>query len=202
MKELIEELFRLSQKARRENKGKYGREILTLSDFRKELFGAIDPRVMETKKRILDMAFPVSMVIEQFYPGNSGSAQSMLTYETNELTGQWKAFLYEISPELQYRHRHNYYEIIFVQEGQYCINIEGEKKLFHKNDICLLDRNCQHIDLNEECSGMVFFLGIKAVLIDSFFINNLLSGKWYSFIMRDLKKNKEATINEQIRDFA
>lgn len=53
MKELIEELFRLSQKARRENKGKYGREILTLSDFRKELFGAIDPRVMETKKQII-----------------------------------------------------------------------------------------------------------------------------------------------------
>lgn len=122
----------------------------------------------------------------------------MLIHGAGEQISEMQTYLYEISPMLHHRHRHNFFELIYVCHGQYAVNIEGEKRILHEHEVCLLDRNCLHTDINEECTGISFFLGIKINMIDEYFISAFPAGEWYDFILRDLKTKSTANYISQL----
>ena len=43
-------------------------------------------------------------------------------------------------------HSHEYLELFYIIDGEYRQKILGNEYVFHKGELCLIDRNCQHQD--------------------------------------------------------
>jgi AraC-like DNA-binding protein/mannose-6-phosphate isomerase-like protein (cupin superfamily) len=63
-------------------------------------------------------------------------------------------------------HRHNYIEVIYVYEGTYKQFINGKKHTLNEGDICILNPNCIHRELNIAEGDFVIFLCISKHFLD------------------------------------
>ena len=88
-------------------------------------------------------------------------------------------------------HTHNYLEIAYVLEGDFCQNIQGKDVWFHKGECCLLDTNCTHQDYLKESDTRVVFLGISNYVFHKVLRENIPEGILAEFFGTALLSQKE-----------
>lgn len=74
-------------------------------------------------------------------------------------------------------HRHNYIEVIYVYEGTYNQFINGKKHTLNEGDVCILNPNCIHRELNITDSDFVIFLCISKHFLDIDMLRNTVNKK-------------------------
>ncbi len=89
------------------------------------------------------------------------------------------------------RHTHNYLEIAYVLEGEFCQNIQGKDVLFHKGECCLIDTNCTHQDYLTGQDTKVIFLGISHYVFHKALLENIPEGILAEFFSTALLSQKE-----------
>lgn len=92
------------------------------------------------------------------------------------------------------RHTHNYLEIAYVLEGEFCQNIQGKDVLFHKGECCLIDTNCTHQDYLTGKDTKVIFLGISHYVFHKALLENIPEGilaEFFSTALLSQKKVKQ-----------
>ena len=53
-------------------------------------------------------------------------------------------------------HRHDYFELLFVMEGEVPLRIEKGVYILHRGEACLINRSTRHTELNDRDYGVVF----------------------------------------------
>lgn len=89
------------------------------------------------------------------------------------------------------RHTHNYLEIAYVLEGEFCQNIQGKDVWFHKGECCLIDNNCTHQDYLTGKDTQVIFLGISNYVFHKVLLENIPEGILAEFFSTALLSQKE-----------
>ncbi|MDF2904922.1 MAG: hypothetical protein K0R34_243 [Herbinix sp.] len=89
------------------------------------------------------------------------------------------------------RHTHNYLEIAYVLEGEFCQNIQGKDVSFHKGECCLIDTNCTHQDYLTGKDTKVIFLGISHYIFHKVMLENIPEGILAEFFSTALLSQKE-----------
>jgi AraC-like DNA-binding protein/quercetin dioxygenase-like cupin family protein len=88
-------------------------------------------------------------------------------------------------------HTHNYLEIAYVLEGEFCQNIQGKDVWFCKGECCLIDTNCTHQDYLKEKDTRVVFLGISNYVFHKVLRENIPEGILTEFFGTALLSQKE-----------
>jgi AraC-like DNA-binding protein/quercetin dioxygenase-like cupin family protein len=89
------------------------------------------------------------------------------------------------------RHTHNYLELAYVLEGEFCQNIQGRDVCFHKGECCLIDTNCTHQDYLTAKDARVIFLGISNHIFNKVLSENIPEGILTEFFGTALLSQKE-----------
>lgn len=89
------------------------------------------------------------------------------------------------------RHTHNYLELSYVLEGEFCQNIQGKDVWFHKGECCLIDNNCTHQDYLTGRDTQVIFLGISNYVFHKVLLENIPEGILAEFFSTALLSQKE-----------
>jgi AraC-like DNA-binding protein len=89
------------------------------------------------------------------------------------------------------RHTHNYLELAYVLEGEFCQNIQGKDVWFHKGECCLLDTNCALQDYLTAKDAQIVFLGISNYVFNKVFRENIPEGMLTEFFGTALLSQKE-----------
>ncbi len=88
-------------------------------------------------------------------------------------------------------HTHNYLEIAYVLEGEFCQNIQGKDVWFRKGECCLIDTNCTHQDYLGGQDARVVFLGISNYVFHKVLRENIPEGILAEFFGTALLSQKE-----------
>jgi AraC-like DNA-binding protein/mannose-6-phosphate isomerase-like protein (cupin superfamily) len=89
------------------------------------------------------------------------------------------------------KHTHNYLEIAYVLEGEFCQNIQGKDVMFQKGECCLIDTNCTHQDYLTGKDTKVIFLGISHYVFHKVLMENIPEGILAEFFSTSLLSQKE-----------
>ncbi len=75
-------------------------------------------------------------------------------------------------------HRHNYIEFIYVYSGKLVQIINKERKIYYKGDVCILDYNTLHAEINERGEDdIIIFFGMSK----KFFNKRLFNKNIFNF---------------------
>ncbi len=105
--------------------------------------------------------------------------------------GDITALSYELNSKKTQRHTHNYLELAYVLEGEFCQSIQGKDVLFCKGECCLIDTNCTHQDYLQGQSAKVIFLGISNHVFHKVLHENIPEGLLAEFFGTALLSQKE-----------
>ncbi len=87
-------------------------------------------------------------------------------------------------------HTHDYIELAYVLKGNFHQKILGTDIIFEEGDLCLIDKNCAHIDYLYSEPSIVLFLGISNVLFEDLFSDITPPERAVSFAKEALVKQK------------
>ncbi len=102
-------------------------------------------------------------------------------------------FLYskEFTPGIRTQmHSHEYLELFYIIDGEYRQKILGNEYVFHKGELCLIDRNCQHQEILGENPATILFLGITNIMFDDVMERKVTTERISSFLKTALLKQK------------
>lgn len=102
-------------------------------------------------------------------------------------------FAIDYSTEMSPIHHHDYIELIYVHSGQYVEIIENQELILTKSQICILNRNCEHRDVQGKSTGFTIFLDINIQNPNDFILQNLKSGELKHFFIQSLKDKKNSS---------
>ena len=88
-------------------------------------------------------------------------------------------------------HTHDYIELAYVVEGEFCQKISGKNITFSKGELCLIDKNCLHQDYLMSQSATILFLGIANDMFSEIMNENITTQKIISFLQSALLKQKD-----------
>ena len=88
-------------------------------------------------------------------------------------------------------HTHDYLELSYVVEGEFHQRILNKDIVFHKGDLCLIDKNCLHQDCLENQSAIILFLGIANDMFTEIMNESNTPQKILSFLQSALLKQKD-----------
>ena len=63
-------------------------------------------------------------------------------------------------------HSHEYLELFYIVDGEYRQEIMGKEYIFHKGELCLIDKNCLHQEILTGSDATILFLGITNGMLD------------------------------------
>ena len=95
------------------------------------------------------------------------------------------AFTYEkrFEPGMRTQmHSHEYLELFYIVDGEYRQKILGNEFTFHKGELCLIDRNCEHQEILDSGSSTILFLGITNAIFNDIMKHLSTSGRIASFL--------------------
>ena len=87
-------------------------------------------------------------------------------------------------------HSHEYLELFYIIDGEYRQKILGNEYVFHKGELCLIDRNCQHQEILGEKPAAILFLGITNIMFDDVMEKQVSTERISSFLKTALLKQK------------
>lgn len=87
-------------------------------------------------------------------------------------------------------HTHDYIELAYVVEGEFCQKILGQDIVFHKGELLLIDKNCVHQDYLTNRPAVILFLGFSNRMFDEMMNENVTTQKIISFLQSALLKQK------------
>lgn len=87
-------------------------------------------------------------------------------------------------------HTHDYIELAYIVEGEFKQRIMGNDILFHKGDLCLIDKNCPHQDFLAENNSIILFIGFANEIFDQVMVENIGEEKILNFLHTALMKQK------------
>lgn len=102
-------------------------------------------------------------------------------------------FIYskEFTPGMRTQmHSHEYLELFYIIDGEYRQKILGNEYVFHKGELCLIDRNCQHQEILGEKPAAILFLGITNIMFDDVMEKQVSTERISSFLKTALLKQK------------
>ena len=102
-------------------------------------------------------------------------------------------FLYskEFTPGMKTQmHSHEYLELFYIVDGEYRQKILGNEFTFHKGELCLIDRNCEHQEILDSGSSTILFLGITNAIFNDIMKHLSTSGRIASFLNMALLEQK------------
>lgn len=103
------------------------------------------------------------------------------------------AFTYEkrFEPGMRTQmHSHEYLELFYIVDGEYRQKILGNEFTFHKGELCLIDRNCEHQEILDSGSSTILFLGITNAIFNDIMKHLSTSGRIASFLNMALLEQK------------
>lgn len=102
-------------------------------------------------------------------------------------------FLYsrEFTPGMRTQmHSHEYLELFYVIDGEYRQKILGNEYVFHKGELCLIDKNCQHQEILGDSPATILFLGITNIMFDDVMERKITTERISGFLKTALLKQK------------
>lgn len=87
-------------------------------------------------------------------------------------------------------HTHDYLELSYVVEGEFRQKISGRDIIFHKGELCLIDKNCVHQDYLLGRESVVLFLGFSNDMFTEVMNENVSTEKIISFLQSAMLKQK------------
>ena len=87
-------------------------------------------------------------------------------------------------------HTHDYIELAYIVEGEFKQRIMGKDILFKKGELCLIDRNCPHLDYLQDQNSIVLFIGLANDMFDQAMVENIGEEKLLGFLRMALMKQK------------
>ena len=87
-------------------------------------------------------------------------------------------------------HSHEYLELFYIIDGEYRQKILGNEYVFHKGELCLIDRNCQHQEILGDNPATILFLGITNIMFDDVMERHITTERISSFLKTALLKQK------------
>lgn len=102
-------------------------------------------------------------------------------------------FLYskEFTPGMKTQmHSHEYLELFYIIDGEYRQKILGNEYVFHKGELCLIDRNCQHQEILGDKPATILFLGITNIMFDDVMEKKVTTERISAFLKTALLKQK------------
>ncbi len=119
-------------------------------------------------------------------------------------------------------HKHSFYEIMFVLEGEVFVNIENERHLYKKGSCCILNKNVMHLEeyitefqvvflqISNDLMNLLFsdlslnFFGPKASLfktdLGEFFYSNLKESNTSKDYLDFIPVKKDGSIAKLVHD--
>ena len=85
-------------------------------------------------------------------------------------------------------HSHEYLEFFYVMEGEYHQKILGTEYIFHSGEFCLIDKNCLHQEILDECT--IVFFGITNAMFTSISSFHTVADDIASFLHMALLEQK------------
>lgn len=135
-------------------------------------------------------SFPQKYLTEIFFIGWKICGEQLNAFALSQ--GNPASFSYQLTGTGKtQRHTHNYLELAYVLEGEFCQNIQGKDVWFHKGECCLLDTNCVHQDYLTAKDAQIAFLGISNYLFNKVFRENIPEGMLTEFFGTALLSQKE-----------
>lgn len=97
----------------------------------------------------------------------------------------------------KHSHSHNYVEMIYVYEGTYSQNINGEKVTLKQGECCMLNQNIKHRDESIYSGDTILFLSFSNKIFDKYLKEYIKENKIiYEFINE--KNEDERLVNQYI----
>lgn len=87
-------------------------------------------------------------------------------------------------------HTHDYIELAYIVEGEFKQRIMGKDILFKKGELCLIDRNCPHLDYLQDQNSIILFIGLANDMFDQAMVENISEEKLLNFLRMALMKQK------------
>lgn len=87
-------------------------------------------------------------------------------------------------------HSHEYLELFYIVQGEYRQKILGNEFTFHKGELCLIDKNCQHQEILEGTSATVIFMGITNVMFNQVMEREVTTERIVSFLKTAMLEQK------------
>ena len=87
-------------------------------------------------------------------------------------------------------HSHEYMELFYIVDGEYRQKILGSEFTFHKGELCLIDKNCQHQEILDGSGATVLFLGITDFMFDYIVKHPVTTERISSFLSTALLEQK------------
>lgn len=87
-------------------------------------------------------------------------------------------------------HSHEYLELFYIVDGEYRQKILGNEFTFHKGELCLIDRNCEHQEILDSGSSTILFLGVTNTIFNDIMKHLSTSGRIASFLNMALLEQK------------
>lgn len=87
-------------------------------------------------------------------------------------------------------HSHEYLELFYVIDGEYRQRILGNEYVFHKGELCLIDRNCQHQEILGDSPATILFLGVTNIMFDDVMERKVTTERISAFLKTALLKQK------------
>lgn len=138
--------------------------------------------------RILQMEETLYLDIECYAHGQA-SEYTFWSYMPQPDPNHASIYLFRYDQNRNLPHRHDFTELIFVYDGTYTVEIDGTKRIFVKNDICILNPNCEHQELETECNGIFLYLGFRTRTISEQFRQELPPGTISTFLSENQKQS-------------
>lgn len=86
-------------------------------------------------------------------------------------------------------HTHEYLELAYVVHGSFRQKISGRDVIFHKGDLCLIDKNCLHQDYFSDTPSTILFFGISNAAINDIMGCHAATERIVSFLRSSLLKH-------------
>lgn len=87
-------------------------------------------------------------------------------------------------------HTHDYLELSYVVEGEFRQKISGRDIIFHKGELCLIDKNCVHQDYLQDKRSVILFLGLSNSMFTEVMNESVSTEKIISFLQSAMLKQK------------
>ena len=98
-------------------------------------------------------------------------------------------------------HSHEYLELFYIIDGEYRQKILGSEFTFHKGELCLIDKNCQHQEILDSSNATILFLGITNFMFDDIVKHHVTTERISSFLSTALLEQKTLQQGLLIRIF-
>lgn len=87
-------------------------------------------------------------------------------------------------------HTHEYMELFYIIDGEYRQRILGNEYTFHKGEVCLIDRTCQHQEIIDGAPATILFLGITNAMFNDIMRRHVTTEHISSFLNTAFQERK------------